>query len=143
MSYWDSIEAAYKGVSIHDGAIVFCRDFARLPAAIGDLLAVHWTLSEVSNGGLHQFFLNSTGVLAPEAAQGFDRMGLSNVGNLIRTATSLFGETYPREQVDREPFLISHGGEIFRPLEKTLYEVGSPNLDFIYDVMDNYAKRTA
>jgi hypothetical protein len=143
VSYWDSIEAAYKEVSIHDGGIVFCRDFARLPAAIGDLVAVHWTLSEVANGGLHQFFLNSTGVLAPETAQGFYRMGLGNVGNLIRTAMSFVGETSPREQADREPFLMSNSGEVFQPLEKTLYEIGSPNLDHIYDVMDEYAKRTA
>src|SRR5512133_2855080 len=30
--------------------------------------ALHWTISEVSNGGFHQYFYNSTGYLAPEAS---------------------------------------------------------------------------
>lgn len=141
MSYWDHIESAYQKTSIHDGGIIFSTEFARLPAPVGDLLAAHWTLSEISNGGLHQFFLNPTGVLAPEAAQGFERMGLSPIAELIREAMAQFGRTYPREQEHREPFLAAHPPEVFAPLERRLYEIGSPNLGHIYDLMDAYAER--
>src|SRR5687768_10979390 len=142
MTYWEHIEAVSKKTSIYDGGVSFCCEFARLPAPIGDLLAAHWTLSEISNGGLHQFFLNPTGVLAPEAAQGFEHMGLPQIADLIRQAMAHFGSTYPREQQHREPFLDSHGPEVFEPLEHQLYEIGSPNLGRIYDIMDAYAERT-
>ena len=143
MSYWDHIKQSFKAVSIYDGTDVFVGEFRRLPIHIGDLLATHWTLSEISNGGLHQFFLNPTGVLAPEAAEGFDRMGLTDVAALLRSAMVRFGETYPREQEERESFLKSHGPEVFEPLERKLYEVGASDLGRIYDVMDEYATRNA
>lgn len=143
MSYWEYIKDAYKRTSIYDGAVTFRHEFARLPAHIGDLLAAHWALFEISNGGLNQFFANPTGVLAPEAAQGFERMGLPDVAELFRRAMSHFDGTYPREQQDREAFLDSHGPETFEPLESRLYEIGSPNLGRIYAVMDQYATRTA
>ena len=139
MSYWEHIEEAYDKTSIYAGAVMFRREFARLPTRIGDLLAAHWTLSEISNGGLHQFFSNPTGVLAPEAVQAFDRMGLSEVAQLIRQAMAHFGSSYPRELQERELFLGSHGPEFFESLEHRLYEVGSRDLGLIYDVMDLYA----
>jgi hypothetical protein len=141
MSYWNQIKEAYTQTSIYDGSVIFRRDFARLPMPIGDLLAAHWTLSEISNDGLHQFFANSTGVLAPEAAQAFERMGLSEVSELIRHAMEHFGADYPREQKDRKVILDSHGPHVFEPLERRIYEIGSPNLSQIYNVMDEYATR--
>jgi hypothetical protein len=113
MSYCDHIEAAYKKTSIYDGGDRFRKEFAQLPPHVGDLLAVHWTLSEISNGGLHQFFANPTGVLAPEAAAGFERMGLPEVADLIRQAMAHFDATYPREQHDRDSFLVSHRPEVW------------------------------
>ena len=143
MSYWEHIEEAYNRTSIYDGAGCFLRDFAGLPTHIGDLLAAHWVLSEVSNSGFHQFFANPTGVLAPEAVKGFERMGLPEVGDLIRLAIQFFGHTYPREQLDRDQFLDSHGPKFFEPLEQRLYEIGSPNLRRIYEAMDEYSARNA
>ena len=143
MSYWDHIKDAYEKTSIYDGGVAFRSEFARLPAHIGDLLAVHWALSEIENGGFHQFFANPTGVLAPEAAQGFERIGLPEVADLIRRAVAHFEGAYPREQHERWPFLDSHGPEVFESLERRLYEIGSPNLGRIYDRMDEYARRNA
>jgi hypothetical protein len=143
MSYWKHIKMAFDQTSIYDGAATFHREFTQLPEYIGDLLAAHWMLSEISNGGFHQFFANPTGVLAPEAAQGFTRMGHLEVGELIRRAMAHFGDVYPCEQDDRELFLKSHGPELFEPLEQRLYEIGSPSLDKIYDAMDLYARHNS
>jgi len=52
--------------------------------------ALHWTISEVSNGGFHQYFYNSTGYLAPEAITGAELLGASEYANVIRRATSIF-----------------------------------------------------
>jgi hypothetical protein len=143
MSYWDRIKKPFGEVSVHDSSDAFLRTFSQLPIYVGDLLATHWALSEISNGGLHQLFRNPTGVLVPEAVQGFERMGLSDVADLIRRAMTHFGQVYPREQRERLPFLVHHGPEVFELLERKLYDVGAPDLGRIYDVMDHYAQQNA
>jgi len=154
--YWNHVKDAYEQVSIYDGADVFLRAFRKLPEHVGDLLAAHWTLSEVANGGFLQFFLNSTGVLAPEAARAFERMGLREVAQLVHQAMAYFGQTYPREMKERGQFLAQQSGHApddedwepfdqqpFEDIERRLYELGASNLDKIYDVMDSYAKQNA
>ncbi len=154
--YWDHVKDAYEEVSIYNGADVFLRAFRKLPEYVGDLLAVHWTLSEVANGGFLQFFLNSTGVLAPEAARAFERMGLPEVAQLVCRAMAYFGQTYPREMKEREQFLAQQSGHEpgdqdwepfddrpFEEIERRLYEFGASNLSKIYAVMDSYARQNA
>ena len=154
--YWNHVRQAYRDVSIYDGAKVCLPAFQRLPAYVGDLLAAYWFLSELSNGGLLQFFLNPAGVLAPEAAQGFERMGLPQVAELVRKAMAYFGPTYPREMEERVAFLARQSGHTpededwqpfahqpFDAIERRLYEIGAPDLSTIYDVMDMYAARNA
>jgi uncharacterized protein DUF4375 len=48
-----------------------------------------------------QFFLNPTGVLAPEAAHGFQALGLEACAAIVREAIGFFGEPYPRDQEER------------------------------------------
>jgi hypothetical protein len=100
-AYWERLEPVWGSVSIYDGGHVFLHEFAQLPQCERTLFAAHWCQSEVCNGGLHQFFTNPTGVLAPEAAVAFDELGLHEVSRLIRTAMAFFGDCYPREQEQR------------------------------------------
>ena len=95
------LDAARKSVSIYDGPAVFLEGFAKLPTAVGDLLATHWVVSEVNNGAFPQFFANSTGVLAPEAASGLLRMGLEPASAAVVEAMALFSPVYPRERKPR------------------------------------------
>ena len=104
-TYWEAVEPYWDAVSIYDGAEVFLRDFARVPPENGHLLATHWLCSEVHNGGFDQFFSNNTGVLAPEALEGFRALGLGDAVLVVARAMSIFGETYPREQEEREAAL--------------------------------------
>jgi hypothetical protein len=64
--YWTMIEPHWKRVTIYEGGDPFLREYARTPETARNLLSAHWCQSEVCNGGLHQFFFNPTGVLAPE-----------------------------------------------------------------------------
>jgi len=69
--YWRLIKPFSRELSIYDGPEVFLYQFRQLPPEVGHLLAAHRCQSEVRNGGFHQFFSNSTGVLAPEALAAF------------------------------------------------------------------------
>jgi Domain of unknown function (DUF4375) len=77
---------------------VFLLQFGKVRPELGYLFASHWCQSEVCNGGFDQFFYNSTGVLAPEAAAGFQAIGLDDLAALVRQAMDVFGDHYPRNR---------------------------------------------
>lgn len=53
------------------------------------MFAAHFCQSEICNGGLGQFFGNSTGGLAPEAVEGFREIGQAQVAALIASGLSV------------------------------------------------------
>ena len=99
--YWDQIEEAFEDVDIYESYEVFEQGASRYPEWKIDILAVHWTMSEIVNGGLRQYFENSTGILAPEAVLGFQRIGKPELAAALLKAMSLLGEPYPRERKER------------------------------------------
>ena len=101
-SYWRFVKPIWDTVSIYDGAEVFLSEFNKASEKQKNLFAVHWAQSEIMNGGLGQFFSNSTGVLAPEAVKGFIAIGMPKCSSILSDAMRFFGETYPRESSVRE-----------------------------------------
>jgi hypothetical protein len=109
--YWQLLDPIWDKVSFYDRPEPFLRDFAELPTAVGHLFAAHWCQSEVCNGGFHQFFTNSTGVLAPEALAGFKAIGATEWASLLEEAMRFFGAPYPREREVREERLSKVPGK--------------------------------
>src|SRR6059036_2938088 len=98
--YWTCIQEAFDEFDICAGTAAFSKAIHGFPEWVGDLLSVHWLLLEFQNGGLMQFFYNSSGVLAPEAVLGLRRMGLSEAAEALGRAVDLFGSPYPRDKKD-------------------------------------------
>jgi len=154
-SYWNQIETAYNKVSIYDGPEIFLRDFKGLRPFIGDLLAAHWILSEFLNGGLLQFFLNPTGVLAPEAVLAFRRMGLFKISDVIQQAMGYFGKQYPRSRDERVSIIARNTGfepdetiELFKTnpfeeLDDELDMLGNNDFEKVYNIMDEYTLKNS
>jgi|CXWL01.1.fsa_nt_gi hypothetical protein len=148
-SYWNDISEAFGEISIYDGASVLAKDLKKFPSHIGDLLAAHWFLSEMQNGGIAQFFLNSSGILAPEAADGFARMGLSPISDTLRKSMSRLGVEYPRDKAARQLALCTLAdvedpsdacsSNVFTEEEEAIYAFGDGDVRRIYDRMDSYA----
>jgi hypothetical protein len=59
------------------------------------------------NGGFLQFFWNSTGILAPEAIEGFNAIGMPNLASIVSEATRFLGAPFPRSRDDRWDALLS------------------------------------
>lgn len=87
---WRVIEPAYNAVSIYDGQAALDADLALLSAGQRALLALHWTVAEICNGGFDQVFINPTGGLAPEALAGFRRIDVSQTAALFEEALNAF-----------------------------------------------------
>ena len=106
--HWTRISRISDRVSIYDGPQKFVDDFRSLTLPEQVLVAAHWFEYEVVNGGLSQFFGNSTGVLAPEAVIAFRVLGMPRVASVITEATNQFGHTYPRDRDERCKWLADH-----------------------------------
>lgn len=99
--YWALVEPVWRAISIYDGPDEFLAGFRAVRPEVGHLFAAHWCQSEVRNGGFHQFFTNSTGVLAPEALAGYRAIGLIEWADILAEAMACFGDLYSRDRADR------------------------------------------
>jgi hypothetical protein len=138
-AYWKAIDTIWDEINI-DSVESFQRTFQNVPSELGLVYAAHFCQSEVCNGGFTQFFWNSTGVLAPEAVEGFVAIGQVKVADVVRRAMSMLGAPYLRDRAarwltldglapatDQEPGSAGHAGyrniDLFGPLEKDFYSL--------------------
>jgi Domain of unknown function (DUF4375) len=144
-TYWQVVRPYWGEVDIYSSADAFLGTFAKVPEVAGHLLALHWCQSEVCNGGFHQFFTNSTGVLAPGAAQGFHAINMPAIAEIVERAMAVFGTPFPRAREMRQQFLSSIPGEArdewdpFTALDQAFYKAKGG--DVLYDAADAYAAR--
>ena len=110
-SYWRFVEPIWDTVSIYDGGDQFLEQISRVTEKQKVLFCAHWAQSEICNGGLHQFFYNSTGVLAPEAVVAFQTLGMPACASAIKEAMLFFGEQYPRDRQIRVDRLEAYQNE--------------------------------
>ena len=144
--YWSVVKPFWQTVNIYDGPDDFIHSFRALPPVAGHLLAAHWCQSEVRNGGLHQFFSNSTGVLAPEAMAAFRAIGLADWAEILAAAMEFFGEPYPRERAARLALLDGRPGrqrkewDPFDELDERFYAWLQPEADRWERAADRFAE---
>jgi hypothetical protein len=106
VEYWTLVEPIWLPLNrTWEDTEKFVRKFRGVRPEAGHLYAAHWCQSEVRNGGFHQFFSNTTGLLAPEALEGFRAIGVAEWAEILREAMRHFGTPYPRDRDDREEFL--------------------------------------
>jgi hypothetical protein len=106
VDYWTLVEPIWLPLNrTWNDPEKFVRKFRRARAEAGHLYAAHWCQYEVRNGGLHQFFSNTTGLLAPEALGGFRAIGVAEWAEILAEAVTHFGAQYPRDRDNREAFL--------------------------------------
>ncbi|GAB1270354.1 hypothetical protein NBRC116493_36080 [Aurantivibrio infirmus] len=123
--YWPFSDVTTDFPSIYDGAETFLKQFAKEDPVQRNLFCAYWVQAEILNGGLEQFFANSTGVLAPEAVEAINKIGLINLSKSLKHAISLFGEPYPRERKIRKaklPEIVDSLEEIEDEFINNLYD---------------------
>jgi hypothetical protein len=65
-----------------------------------DALCVMNFQAEINNGGIHQYFFNSSGDLAKETPEVFRRIGAEKAASILEEGNALFGPEGP--PIDRE-----------------------------------------
>jgi hypothetical protein len=80
-----------------------------LPIEQRTLLAMEFFNTEFSNGGVHQFFLNSSGAVAPEVYDAFRELGLERQAAIYKRGLDMFGAKYLRDTQMRQAKHFDHG----------------------------------
>ena len=117
------IRPHWERISIYDGEEAFRREFDSTESRARHLFAGHWCQYEICNGGFDQFFANSTGILAPEASQAFDVIGMHQAAEVVRDGIALFGSVYPRDRQLRLEALRAIDPSALNELDRRFYAV--------------------
>jgi len=139
--YWSMIEPFWDTINIGEGTEVFRRTFNLAPRQSGLMFAAHFCQSEVCNGGFGQFFSNSTGVLAPEAAEGFREIGQPQIAALIEAAMDLVGSPYQRDREERQAHLSQLPENTFDPLDQQFFALIESESGGFQNAADHYVER--
>lgn len=138
MNYLQSCrEVAEEITEYHDGKI-FLGQIELISRWKVLLFSASYCESDVMNGGFFQFFHNPTGVLAPEAREGFLDLGLNECASVLTNAMEVFGPVYPRNQEQRVLFLDSLPYPKYIPLEDEDFEQDE-RLDLLDNLSDQFA----
>ena len=130
--YWEVIDPIWDHINIYDGPDIFLNTYSAVEALVGQLYAAHFAQSEICNGGFHQLFGNSTGVLCPEAVQGFELIGMPTTASLLTSAMEALGTPFPRERGERKKVLESVSQSLLNQLDKQFFkEIETENGGFI------------
>jgi hypothetical protein len=120
--YWKLIEPIWDQINIYDGSDIFLNTYAAANQPAGSIYAAHFAQSEICNGGFHQLFSNSTGVLSPEAVQGFRLIGMNKTADLLATAMDTLGTPFPRDRAARQKNLKDVPKEKLKQLDRVFFK---------------------
>lgn len=103
----DETDISYKAIASLAETFDFYQDQAIYEASISGatrgqraIFACRWYVYEVENGGHHQFFWNSTGMVWQDALDGFLTLREAALEAILRAAVNLFP--------NRTPSLVRH-----------------------------------
>lgn len=137
------LERWWESINIYDGPEVFLKTFSLVPQKAGLLFAAHFAQSEICNGGFHQFFSNSTGVLAPEAIQGFAAVGMPDTARIVQSTCEVMGglgALYPRDRSERQRRLNKLGHKYFYDRDEEFFALIGKESGGFEDAAQRYAE---
>jgi Domain of unknown function (DUF4375) len=129
---WHALEARWEKLT-----------FDGLKVEEKETIALFWLEGEVMNGGLIQFFSNSSGDLAPLAASALTRLGAHRSLELLKTAMSkLCPAGYAEDRKVRHGFLEQFGWGV-DPFDAETRELQELPENFFGLALDDLASRYA
>jgi len=103
--YWPFTESYTESISFYDSVELYKFQFEFADSIEAKMFVLYWFQAEVLNGGLVQFFDNSTGLIAPEVVDALRSVGLNKLSEKLGSAIQLFGNTYELNRVKRKKIL--------------------------------------
>lgn len=98
---WPVLEPVWLTANFYETYEVLEQSLAQFTWPQRLAWAVMWHNAEVCNGGHHQFFWNSTGMIWPEALEGLTAIGRDDMSAILREAVSRFPSPPMRDRDQR------------------------------------------
>lgn len=138
----DSADLSYRVMQLLWEHFDFYDDRATFESSVAGatrgqmaIFACRWYDHEVCNGGHHQFFSNSTGMVWGEALQGFSELEAKKHEEILKAAIELFPEHRPSmDRQTRCQQLEFISANAFDAIDDQLYALNREcNLDQVFD----------
>lgn len=104
---------------------------------------IYYYKAEVNNGGIDQFFFNSTGDRWKITLEGLQKIGANNACRILDQATKLFGEEGPSEKWIKRREQLKQFSEKTREKEEKLTDEFYRYEDNLSELMINFVKSHA
>ena len=105
--------------------------------------AVYYYEAEVNNGGLDQFFFNSTGDRWKKTLGGLREIGANYAYRILNETTKLFGDEGPAEEWSKRQEQLQSLSEDYKEKEERLTNQFYKYEDNLSDLLINYVKSHA
>jgi hypothetical protein len=89
---WDIVQPMWWSINIYGSHQEYLESANQFTLEQRYLLAVQWMDAEVCNGGWHQFFFNSTGIVWKDAYDADRHMGCNPMVDLIEKVIAVYGK---------------------------------------------------
>lgn len=96
---------------------------AAMPEPYARIAVVDIFEAEMLNGSVHQFFFNSSGVLAPDVVEALTAMGLPAHAKAVQQGINMFPDPYPRDVSARRDFMLAQDEDFDEALYALTYIV--------------------
>ena len=122
---WTINEPAYWTINIYGSYDDYLESAKGFTLEQRYLNAISWYFAEVNNGGHHQFFYNSTGIVWEDALAGLRLFKMDTLADNLQSVIDYFGGSVPFDREERWAILKDWDDEVFDFLDKkddVLYE---------------------
>jgi len=112
------VEPLWWSVSIYDGEKKYNEDLSKFTLPQRYVFAIQWYVAEVNNGGHGQFYYNSSGIVYPDALQGFQEIGHQQAYDILKETIALAGGKIPLDRARREKLFDSLSDSQYDAIEE-------------------------
>ena len=128
------IEPMWSHVNFYEGETTYESSIEGATRGQRAIYCCTWYTREVCNGGHHQFFLNSTGMVWDDALIGFRLLGAVDYEEVLRSAVAWFPYSQPsKDHETRVTELDTISSSSFDALDRRLYHLIETNdIDVIF-----------
>lgn len=120
---WAAITLVWDVATIYEGPRALIESLAGATPLQRALYGAWWTEAEVGNGGFHQYFWNSTGVVCALALEGFDAIGAPRLRACLGEALTRLGPGCDvLDRASRQRALAEIRPDAFSDLDAKFYE---------------------
>ena len=110
---WTINEPAYWTINIYGSYDNYLESAKGFTVEQRYLNAICWYFAEVNNGGHHQFFYNSTGIVWEDALAGLRLFKMDILADNLQSVIDYFGGSVPFDRAERWTILKDWDDEVF------------------------------